>query len=146
MGPFLRIGPLYSETPKSCLARQRDEAEMRACCRRCRQRSWACLPATWQEYLESCLGKIKFAVVCTKWAATFFWEDRHELIADVKSALMEDVFRGAGASPAPRSKKEVEAELQPFRLALMAAVLYCSWDMIAKAARSLVVVVDPVPR
>ncbi|CAK9073802.1 unnamed protein product [Durusdinium trenchii] len=87
-----------------------------------------------QEALESLLGKAYFGLMCARWAALFFWEDRQELLADAKSAIWQELS-GHNAPPPPKSRRQVSEELQPFRWALYVALLYSLWDMISKVTR-----------
>ncbi|CAK9073862.1 unnamed protein product [Durusdinium trenchii] len=89
----------------------------RSCSRRTARRLWSWIPKTGQEALESLLGKAYFGLMCARWAALFFWEDRQELLADAKSAIWQELS-GHNAPPPPKSRRQVSEELQPFRWAL----------------------------
>ncbi|CAK9073856.1 unnamed protein product [Durusdinium trenchii] len=106
----------------------------RSCSRRTARRLWSWIPKTGQEALESLLGKAYFGLMCARWAALFFWEDRQELLADAKSAIWQELS-GHNAPPPPKSRRQVSEELQPFRWALYVALLYSLWDMISKVTR-----------
>eukprot|EP00930_Biecheleria_cincta_P092554 TRINITY_DN82518_c0_g1_i1.p1 TRINITY_DN82518_c0_g1~~TRINITY_DN82518_c0_g1_i1.p1 ORF type:complete len:150 (+),score=25.41 TRINITY_DN82518_c0_g1_i1:56-451(+) len=109
-------------------------ASRRGCCRRCGRRLWSMVPLRWQEQLKPYYAQLKFFLMCAHWAISFVWEDRHELLSELRAAIAQDVW-GVDEAP-PLRHSEVKDELRPFRHMLVAAFLCSLMQMTRKVAWS----------
>ncbi|CAE8616891.1 unnamed protein product [Polarella glacialis] len=105
---------------------------IQSCSKRCGRRLWNQLPQRWQERLKPYYTQLLFWMMCAKWAISFVWEDRREILRELWRSLLEDLWAADGRPPCKRSK--VRDELRPFTYVLVAGLLYSSWDMASKVA------------
>eukprot|EP00931_Biecheleriopsis_adriatica_P122981 TRINITY_DN98033_c0_g1_i1.p1 TRINITY_DN98033_c0_g1~~TRINITY_DN98033_c0_g1_i1.p1 ORF type:complete len:135 (-),score=22.52 TRINITY_DN98033_c0_g1_i1:128-532(-) len=123
-----------AQTTRTSCWRRCSPRRAKGCCKRCGQRLWNCLPARLQEWIKPYYAQLRFGLLCVGWALDFIWEDRYEILQDVKDSIFQDMLACSDSPPCTRAK--VRDELRPFKYMLVAAVLYCLWDMSWKAAWS----------
>lgn len=104
---------------------------MRRGCTRCGSRVWAALPARWKEKAEPVFAQWRFYFMCAKLGFSFLWQDRHEMLRELRVAFLADLATPEG--PPPCGATQVREELRPFGYALLVACTYALWDVSRQA-------------
>lgn len=99
----------------------------RRCCRCSSSRLWRILPERCKGWLQPVLQQCSFYLFWIRLGLTFLWQDRHEMLAEFKSALYVDLCTPDTLPPC-RSQQIVD-ELCPFSCALVVGLLYAVWSL-----------------
>eukprot|EP00928_Gymnodinium_smaydae_P042965 TRINITY_DN2888_c0_g3_i1.p1 TRINITY_DN2888_c0_g3~~TRINITY_DN2888_c0_g3_i1.p1 ORF type:complete len:326 (+),score=76.88 TRINITY_DN2888_c0_g3_i1:112-1089(+) len=101
-----------------------------ACCAALARGAWSRMPERWRERLKPHLTQWKLYFFMAKWGAAWLWQDRNEMLGDLRGVIVDSVWKPSG--PPPQLAKTAAEQLRPFALAGGCAALLGLWDVGSK--------------
>lgn len=122
----------WSRRFRACCSRRSCTRRLRKHWRHLSTRLWEALPETCKARLKPMAASWRFYILCARIAMKFLWQDRHEMLQELRSALFVDLCAPEGLPPCRWT--QVAEELRPFAYTFVVILLFTLWDVGAKVA------------